>query len=419
VAPPPTLKRESEVSASEPADDRRLRKRNRALIDELRRKGMLRSRRVAEAFRRVPRHLFVPHVTPGEAYADRVLPLKHEGSELVSSSSQPSIMAIMLEQLDVRPGQRVLELGTGSGYNAALLGQLVGQQGRVVLLDIDPDLVAGARDHLEELGTDHVEVHCGDGAQGYAEAAPYDRIVLTAGAADIAPAWWEQLAPEGRLLLPFELRTAYDQVAIAFQRRGDHLKSEAISPCLFMGLRGILGEANRTTPLEEGLRLAAERVGDPEAVRRWLRGPRRRWPVGAAPRSPDALALWLALHEPGFCYLILGDGAEAPVPALSRWGASRVTFGLLDDEGLCVLGPPAQLPPARVPAPLSVHGFGLHDGLAQRLTERVGDWDAAGQPGWQTLYARAYPPGASPEAGRGEVLAPKRWSRFVFGWDAG
>ncbi len=408
-----------EVSAIETQGDRRLRELRGALVDELRRKGTLRSRRVAEAFARVPRHLFVPDVAPDAVYADRVLPLKHEGGELVSSSSQPSIMAIMLEQLDPQPGERVLEVGTGSGYNAALLGQLVGEAGRVVSLDIDPDLVAGAREHLDGLGVTNVEVHCADGADGYSDAAPYDRIVLTAGAADIAPAWWAQLAACGRLLLPFKIRTAYDQASIAFQRRGDRLESVSVSPCLFMGLRGAMAGTERAVTLEAGLRLATERLHDVSAVRRWLRGPRRRWPARVAPRSPDALALWLALHEPGFCYLLLEDGAEAPVPVLSQWGTSRATFGLLDAEGLCALGPPGQPPAARVPTPLSVHGFGLHDGLARHLIERLVNWDGIGQPGWRALYARAYPEDASPDVGPGEVVLRKRWSRFVFGWDTG
>src|SRR5262245_20506986 len=109
--------------------------------------------------------------------------------EVVSSSSQPEIMAIMLEQLDVRPGHRVLEIGAGTGYNAALLAHLVGGTGRVTAVDIDGDIVAAARVHLAAAGISGGQLVCADGWACVPEDGPYDRIVLTVGAHDISPAW--------------------------------------------------------------------------------------------------------------------------------------------------------------------------------------------------------------------------------------
>jgi len=126
------------------------------LVSELRESGHVSSERVAAAFRTVRRHVFVPGVEPERAYRDEPLIIKSDPHRVpISSSSQPAIMARMLEQLDVRPGHRVLEIGTGSGYNAALLAQLVGESGAVVSVDIDVDLVEDARARLAECGARH------------------------------------------------------------------------------------------------------------------------------------------------------------------------------------------------------------------------------------------------------------------------
>src|SRR3984893_11957908 len=132
------------------------------LIDELAAAGAVRSPTVEAALRAVPRHLFLPDVPLEEVYRDQAIVTKRVDGIRVSSSSQPAIMAIMLEQLDVRPGQRVLEIGAGTGYNAALLAHLVGPTGRVVTVDIDDDIVAAARQHLDAAGCERVQVVCGD-----------------------------------------------------------------------------------------------------------------------------------------------------------------------------------------------------------------------------------------------------------------
>src|SRR5581483_5459570 len=115
-------------------------------------------------------------------------------------------MAIMLEQLQLKPGLRVLEIGAGTGYNAALMAHIVGETGQVITIDIDEDIVYNARLHLVTAGFERVQVICADGGAGYAHAAPYDRIILTVGASDITPAWRDQMKPNGRLLLPLTLR---------------------------------------------------------------------------------------------------------------------------------------------------------------------------------------------------------------------
>jgi protein-L-isoaspartate(D-aspartate) O-methyltransferase len=172
------------------------------------------------AFEQVPRHLFVPGLDrppPGgpravgwlrrlaAAYADQPIATRVVDGELVSSISQPSLMALMCQALEVRDGHRVLEIGAGTGYNAALLAHRLGPRA-VATVDLDPEITAGARAHLEAYGTPaarSVEVVTGDGVLGHPDRAPYDRIVATCELPYVPPAWLAQCRPGGRVLTPF------------------------------------------------------------------------------------------------------------------------------------------------------------------------------------------------------------------------
>src|SRR5438132_1369508 len=127
---------------------------HRALVDALVRRRAITDSRVEAAFRAVPRHLFLPRVPLEEVYRDQAIPTKTIDGEAVSSSSQPEIMATMLEQLGLEPGLRVLEIGAGTGYNAALMAHVVGETGTLTSMDIDDDIVDGARAHLDAAGQD-------------------------------------------------------------------------------------------------------------------------------------------------------------------------------------------------------------------------------------------------------------------------
>ncbi len=172
--------------------------------------------RVLDAFARVERARFVPeHLRPG-ADADRPLPIGFG-----QTISQPFVVAFMTEQLRLRGGERVLEVGTGSGYQAALLARLAAE---VYSVEIVPELAEGARRVLlDELGLSNVQLRIGDGALGWPEAAPFDRIVATAATPEIPPAWLAQLAPGGRLILP--LGEAEGDQVLRVVDRGDDGRS--------------------------------------------------------------------------------------------------------------------------------------------------------------------------------------------------
>lgn len=174
----------------------------------------------------------MPGVPLDEVYRDQAIPTKHLNGLAISSSSQPAIMAIMLDQLDVQPGHGVLEIGAGTGYNAALMAHIVGDGGEVVTIDIDEDIVEAARAHLAAAGFPQVRVVCGDGAFGFPAAAPFDRIVLTVAAVDISPAWREQSKPDGRLLLPLRIGGILTQKSVLFEQADDHLASASVGVAL-------------------------------------------------------------------------------------------------------------------------------------------------------------------------------------------
>lgn len=208
------------------------------LASQLKRARFFSTSRVESAFCSVKRHLFLPDVPLKQVYNDDVVITKRgDKGQPISSSSQPAMMAIMLEQLDLKPGHSVLEIGAGTGYNAALMAHIVGDSGSVTTIDIDEDIVDTARNNLVNAGFTQVQVVCADGESGYIHNAPYDRIILTVGAWDIAPAWYKQLKPDGRLVLPLTLKDG-EQASVAFEIVDNYLKSMDASSCGFMPLRG-------------------------------------------------------------------------------------------------------------------------------------------------------------------------------------
>lgn len=401
------------------------------LVDQMKQRGCITTATVEEAFRAIPRHLFLPEIAVEEAYRDQAITTKEIEGQFVSSSSQPTMMAIMLEQLELRPGQRVLEIGAGTGFNAALMAHLVGETGQVVTIDIDEDIVEAARAHLATAGFGRVQVVCADGIEGYEEGGPYDRIILTVGASDIAPAWLAQLKPEGRLLLPLSLRGP--QVSATFVWEGDHLMSDSLRYCGFISLRGELAEQGGMVWLgeEEGqvlLRLGEQQEVDAERVYHWLLGERQ---VSATAvqvmgyEMPYGLSLWLALHTASYCILQVPGAAEAQqlVPYLFEMPGRRrmrTTFGLLSEQGLGVLMREAAAPRQDEfdvqPFYLSICTFGSDIQLAERLKQLISAWDGAGHPNERRLAIRAYPQTIEYEPTANECVVARRWMRFVCNW---
>ena len=391
------------------------------LVDGLRDCGRLCSPAVEEAFRAVPRHLFLPGVPIARAYTDEAVAVQAVDGVTTSSASQPSMMAIMLAQLDLRPGHRVLEIGAGTGYNAALMARLVGRQGRVVAVDIDAELVDGADRHLIAAGVSGVELVCGDGALGYPPGAPYDRIVLTVGSGVVRPEWIAQLAPGGRLLLPLALRGT--QLSVALDLGDDGLlRSASVHRCAFVRLRGVGATAETGTVVDGVSVLPADGQVRSDALRAALAAP------GAARHVPeplgagdlwDGFGMWLALGEPRACRLMAGpvdpDGPDDPdldglaselLPVRGRAVSIGVVDDSLDAPGLAVVVlDPAADPASRGPWPVRVRAFGpAGDALVDRLLTAVAAWADAGRSTPEDLRLTVVPAGVDAPTPEGATV---------------
>jgi protein-L-isoaspartate(D-aspartate) O-methyltransferase len=306
------------------------------LTDYIRGRRTFRTPRVEAAFRAVPRHLFLTDIDLKEAYKPQVVVTKRaEDGTAISSASHPNLVASMLEQLDVQPGHRVLEIGAATGINAALLAELVGPTGTVVTLEIDDDLAAAARAGLAAAGYHQVEVICADGADGYPPGAPYDRIIVTAGAWDVASAWWQQLVVGGRIVVPLRLHSSDLTRSIAFDlTQPDRMVSSSAQVCGFVPMRGATAHAGRSFQLTDDvvLHFDAADIKDEAALGQALRYPaHEHWTgVTIGDREPvEHLDLWLATTSSRFARLSAGAAARENAlvnPAL-RWAGAALYDG--------------------------------------------------------------------------------------------
>lgn len=188
----------------------------------------VRDERVLQALREVPRHLFVPPHQQDQAYTDRPLPIGQQ-----QTISQPYIVALMTELARPRPGMKVLEVGTGSGYQAAVLAKIVDQ---VYTIEILPDLGRTAAELLRELGYNNVQARIGDGFDGWPEHAPFDAVIVTASPLEIPKPLLEQLAVGGRLVIPVGQDSSQDLVVVTRTEQG-YERSEVI-PVRFVPMTG-------------------------------------------------------------------------------------------------------------------------------------------------------------------------------------
>jgi protein-L-isoaspartate(D-aspartate) O-methyltransferase len=202
--------------------------RKRMVEQQLAARG-IKNERVLAALGKVPRHEFVPEGRQAEAYDDRPLPVG-QGQTI----SQPYIVAYMTEVIDPRPGQRVLEVGTGSGYQAAVLAELVGE---VYTIELLPELAATARKRLERLGYRNVHVKAGDGYLGWPDKAPFDAIVVTCGAREVPEPLFEQLKPGGKMVIPVGEVAAGQTLRVITRGPGGKREVRDLLPVRFVPLR--------------------------------------------------------------------------------------------------------------------------------------------------------------------------------------
>lgn len=363
---PPALLRDTDEA-------RRLRE---EMVAGLRASGAVISAEVERALLRVPRHLFLPGSSLAEAYKNVAIATRWDAGAPVSSVSQPEIVALMLEQLRVEPGMRALEIGAGSGYNAALLAELVGPQGRVISIEIDAELAAAAAERLALAGypPERAMIIAGDGWRGWPPQAPYARVELTVGAMDISPAWFQQLGEGGLMVAPLWLGTT--DVSVALRKRSGVLASESWAMCGFVRMRGEgAASATQTAPLADGMALVGPGAATvaPQVAALLRTRPRRVW--------------WGGANRDFIHYLALATGR-----VYSLWQPNRRRNRRARGRFLLTLdgpeGPSLALFPNRAPA-LLVFGTPLAESVAR---ERLEVYRRHGSPPMDHWSLFAYPP---------------------------
>ena len=213
-------------------EDRRRRAREEMVEGQIIARGIA-DARVLDALREVPRHHFAPEIFRETAYADKALPIGHG-----QTISQPYMVAATLEALELGGGEKVLEIGAGSGYLTALLGRLAGS---VRAIERVPELAVRARERLDSFGLTNYMLWTADGTYGWPEEAPFDVIVSAASAPSVPAPWMQQIAPGGRIVMPLGEGEKQTLVRYRVSRKGEILAPEELVNCVFVKLVGKYG----------------------------------------------------------------------------------------------------------------------------------------------------------------------------------
>jgi protein-L-isoaspartate(D-aspartate) O-methyltransferase len=355
----------------------------RRLVADLKASGSLRDPAIEAALLAVPRHLFLPNVELEQVYSDRSIPIKRDASGMVvSSSSQPTMMIIMLEQLRLSRGQNVLEIGAGTGYNAALIQHIVGSRGRVTTIELDKDLAQWAQDALQRAAMTQVMVVETDGAGGYPPRAAYDRIIATVGVWDVPRAWTKQLKRRGILVAPLWLEALQVSAALIPQPDGT-LLSRDNRLCGFVQLRGLA--AGPPTHIRVGstaLYLTSDSPKlDGAAIHALLSEDAEDASLGAPLEADEywhGFAPYLMLNTPSdlvFAGYSAGDDGQTP------YGISGSGFALIGRGTACFI-------PIRGRG--QIRAFGSADAQLA-LQDALADWDRVSRPTIANLRLRLYP----------------------------
>jgi protein-L-isoaspartate(D-aspartate) O-methyltransferase len=356
-----------------------------ALVEKLRADEKITSPAVEAAFRAVARERFLPDgVALDVAYGvdNSVVTRRDEHGVAVSSVSAAYIQARMLELAELRPGMTVLEIGSG-GLNAAYIAEIVGEKGHVVSVDIDPEVADRAARLLDEAGyAGRVTVTAVDAAQGLPDQGPFDAIIVTAGAWDIVPAWLDELADDGVLVLPLIMNGVTR--TIGFRRDGDHLTSTSTEVAGFVPMQGDGQHAERVFIVPDPnthkvkLRFDADVPADLSQLDGVLAAERTEMWSGATIRHQTSFAdlhLWFAWFLQGFCLLAADDGTD-----LAAERGSWFPFGVVRGSAFAYLAVRPALDGAGVEFGARAYG---RDGerAARAMVEQIQAWHRDGRHG--------------------------------------
>ncbi|MGD0273106.1 MAG: methyltransferase domain-containing protein [Gaiellaceae bacterium] len=352
------------------------------LVNQLVTVGAVRSEVVESAFRKVPRHLFVHGLKLEEVYGDFSLITKQIGSIPMTSSTQPSLMAAMLESLELKEGLKVLEIGTGTGYNAALLCEIVRDPHQVFTIDIDPDNIEDARSNLSAADYLGLTVQLQEGSRGLPAHAPYDRIVATCSVREIPQSWIDQLKDGGVLVAPIWVNGA--QITPSLTKQNGVLIGRSTTLGGFMEMRPQAYQELLTADSSDTggeLLISTEHAGlfDEQEVIRLLEGVRKETKLsleGLSPSNRIEFFVFLALREEASVEVFLENDED-------RFGFGDAAAGIVDckRQSACLISRDWRV---------LVYGKPY---AYEKVLSVATDWDRLGRPGLDRLHVSVYPRG--------------------------
>ncbi|MDA5142269.1 methyltransferase, FxLD system [Streptomyces sp. AD681] len=390
------------------------------VVDELRADGNISSPEVEAVMRKVPRHAFIPDTPLDKAYDTyaAVITKTDEHGVQLSSVSAPQIQAMMLEQAQVKPGMRVLEIGSG-GLNAAYLAELVGPAGEVITVDIDPTVTDRASRLLEEHGYEKVLVVTADAA----EPLPIDEVdvvMVTAGAWDIAPAWISQLKQGGRLVVPLRMRGLTRSVAFTqvTSEHGPYLESESARICGFVPMQGSTAHREELllvngTP-EIGLKFDDGLPTDPHRLDNAVTFPRHELWAGVViglQELIDTLQMAMAISLPGFCTMAVDEDLDTGLVAPVN---KRFSLAAVEDDTFAYLVTRRIEDNKRIE--YGVHALGPNaKQFADKVADTLRDWEA-NRRGGPSPVIRVYSADTPDDHIQADRVIDKVHSRISLSW---
>ena len=402
----------------EPDEATRLRNK---VVDELRAGGDISSSEIEAVMRKVPRHAFIPDTPLDKAYDTyaAVITKTDEHGVQLSSVSAPQIQAMMLEQAQVKPGMRVLEIGSG-GLNAAYLAELVGERGEVVTVDIDPVVTERAHRLLGEHGYGRVRVVTADAAEPIPDLGEVDVVMVTAGAWDIAPVWTAQLKQGGRLVVPLRIRGLTRSVAFT-QITGEHgpyLESVSALICGFVPMQGSTAHREELllvngTP-EIGLKFDDGLPADPHRLDNAVTYPRHELWTGVViglSELIDTLQMAMAISLPGFCTMAVDEDLDTGLVAPVN---KRFALAAVEDDTFAYLVTRRTEDNKHIE--YGVHALGPNaKQFADQVADVLRDWEASRR-GGPSPVIRVYPANTSDDQIPADRVIDKVHSRVSLSW---
>jgi protein-L-isoaspartate(D-aspartate) O-methyltransferase len=330
-------------------------------------------------------------------YSDRPLILHgDDDANIPSTISQPSFVLRMIDLLQLKAGDRVFELGAGSGWTAAMMGRLVGPQGSVISVEIIPEVAQRAAEAVKALGVENIRIIEGDGGIGFPEAPAFDRVIFTAGAFDLPRHCHEQVRNGGLVLVPIKTGGGGDSLFL-FRKCDDHFESQESMPCGFVQVTGKYAfEEMGPLELEEAIPEWSELQHQEVSRRRFWWGGKGQGPLGALGAFATlGVRSFLGIVEPTFrVFKVAGNGQDKPERSFfGLWDAESRSLVLAKDDWLIAYG---------------------NSTAENRLLEMLHQWFSLGMPAAACLDLKVYPIDAPVRAGDRQWLVKRRDSQFLW-----